>query len=79
LKFKDNEDVVYLCVNKTIFVSTHLASKKEKNTLQVEAMKIFLNDLIKNYPGYQVILGADANSYVSKKDLSTKYSIFPSD
>lgn len=40
-------------------------------------MKTFLNNLRKDYPGYNIILGADANSFVKNEFLDRVYSIFP--
>lgn len=51
-------------VDKYILICVHLSSKEDKNKIQRTQMNAYLNKLKKMYPAYEIILGADANSFL---------------
>lgn len=61
-----NGDTIFQVVGRTIYISGHLSSKKEKNPLQIKEMIISLEKFKKGFPEYQFVIGADVNGDLDK-------------
>lgn len=57
-----NKDTVFMFIDDLILISSHISSKKEKNTQQVQMVYDDLTKLQQKFPQHKIILGVDANN-----------------
>ena len=66
-----------MAADKFILISGHLSAKDNVNSENVRDLKAGIELLKSKMPGYEVIIGADINSFIGNFNKNVK--VFPND
>lgn len=57
-----NKDTAFMFIDDLILISSHISSKKTKNSQQIDNVYEDLTKLQRSFPQHKIILGFDANN-----------------